>query len=113
MPLHSKTPAETITSAVASEDITLEGSGQYTALLVQAVFGTYDGSFTIEGAVHESGATKITMGYENRLTGAIASAAITADAIIVIPTSGLDVQIATAGRTTGTLTLYVIPILAR
>ncbi len=112
MALQSKSPVEVITSAVATENITLRGSGQYAAVQVQAVFGTYDGDFVIEAAVHESGAAKTLMGYHNRLDGAVASVAIAADAIIVIPTSGLDVQIATQGQSTGTLTLYIIPILA-
>jgi hypothetical protein len=73
-------------------------------LTITLIFGTFDGTVTIKSRGRDSAGTFSTQAYV-KPDGSVASAAITADTTVQIDVSGKEIELTTASRTTGTLTV--------
>lgn len=68
-----------------------------------------DVSVTVKGRIMQSEADYVAIAYTDMADGATKTAALTADALILVDSSGLDVQLDVT-VTSGTLTYYAWPL---
>lgn len=76
---------------------------------IQIVDASFSGSVRVVGGAISSGVAAVPIGYKNRATEAVATAAITTDAFIQVDSAGTDVAIECTSYTSGELTAYCIP----
>ena len=72
--------------------------------------GTFTGSVTIRGAAVDTAYGAVALGYKDMSTSAVATAAITADAVVLVDSSGIDVQLDCTSYTSGALNYTAIPL---
>lgn len=90
------------------------GNGDQTAVsrwVIQGVASGWTGSLTVKGRVFGSGAAYTAIGYINRATDAVATAAITASFLIEVNCSGLDIELDVTASSAGSVAYYAIPVL--
>jgi hypothetical protein len=76
-----------------------------TIAVLQLTKGIYDGTITVSARAKGSTAVFKPIGYTNLATQTVATTGITADALISLDATGLDVALVTTLSTTGALTV--------
>lgn len=76
---------------------------------IQFVDASFSGSVRVVGRAVSSGVGAVPIGYKNRATEAVATAAITTDAFIQVDSAGTDVAIECTSYTSGEIVAYCVP----
>lgn len=99
---------------------TINGAGQVnlgcaagsrvSSWVVQFESSSFSGSLTIKSAVQDSDYTRLAVGYKDFVTGTASTAAITGNALVLVDSSGVDVQLDCTAYTSGSLTYKAVPL---
>ena len=71
----------------------------------------WSGSITIKGAATDTANTVIALGYKGMDTSAVETAAITTNDLVLVDSSGVDVQLDCTSYTTGSMAYTAVPLL--
>lgn len=81
--------------------------GHDTDVTLHLEFGTFDGNVTVKSRGRGSGGTFVTQSYV-KPDETVAAAALAATTVVRVKTTGKNLRLTTAARTTGTLTLTIL-----
>lgn len=101
------------TGAIAATGQTQLGQAsgrRVSSWLIQFESASFSGSVTIKSAASDTNYTAIAVGYKDMNTGTNSTSAITGNALVLVDSSGVDVQLDCTSRSAGTLNWTAIPL---
>ena len=104
-------PAKTGTISAAGETNLGPAAGsRVSSWLIQFDTAAFTGSVTIKAAAQDSINTALAVGYKDMETSAVATAAVTGNALVLVDSSGCDIQLDCTAYTSGDLNYTAIPL---
>ena len=97
-------------SAAGETDIGPAGGSRVSSWLIQFEDASFSGSVTVKGAAQDTAYTALAIGYKDMATSAVATAAITGNALILVDSSGCSIQLDCTSYTSGDLNYTCIPL---
>lgn len=87
------------------------GSRRVSSWLIQFEDNSFSGSITVKAAAAGGSNTALAVGYKDMETSAVATSAITGNRLILVDSSGCDVQIDCTAYTSGDIAYTAIPLI--